>query len=250
MVTATPPLTEDRTRRFGQQITLPRVQPNCRLPGTAAGRHRGNHCVNEGNSVTPHRAHPDGFATRRRASTARQVLACGAAATLLLACRPAGQPSPPRSATTPSAAVAASSPPAAPRVGAPTPVDAYRGMWQAYIEAIRIPDPNYPDLARYSQADALNLLVRGLTTVQQQGLVGQGDVTLNPSVTAANPNTSPPTVELKDCVDTSKTRLVKKDGSPYQDTPGGKRSAKATVARISDGVWKVTEFAIFGVGTC
>jgi len=129
-------------------------------------------------------------------------------------------------------------------------LDAYRGMWKAYVEAIRIPDPAYPDLARYTQGDALKVFVNGLTSVQRDGLVGKGDVTLHPSVTGVNPNASPPTVEIKDCVDTSQSHLVKKDGSPYQDTPGGRRSATATVAHLADGTWKVASFALLAVGTC
>jgi hypothetical protein len=123
-------------------------------------------------------------------------------------------------------------------------------MWRAYVEAIRIPDPAYPDLARFAQGDALRVFVNGLTSVQRDGLVGKGDVKLNPSVTGANPNASPPTVEIKDCVDTSQSHLVKKNGSPYQDTPGGRRTATATVARLADGTWKVASFALLAVGTC
>ncbi|MGI5213359.1 hypothetical protein [Plantactinospora sp. CA-290183] len=129
-------------------------------------------------------------------------------------------------------------------------MDAYRGMWKAYIEAVRIPDPRYPDLARYSQGHALDLWVTGLTSAEEKGLVGQGDVTSNPAVTSVNPNATPPTVQIRDCVETSKSRLVKQDGSPYQDTPGGKRLTTATVAQISEGAWKVTQVAIHGVGTC
>jgi len=123
-------------------------------------------------------------------------------------------------------------------------------MWRAYVDASRIPDPQYAGLARYAQGDALNVFVSGLTSMQRDGLISRGDVVLNPSATGINPNASPPTVEIKDCVDTSKTRLIKKDGSAYQDTPGGRQSAKATATRISEGVWKVTSFALFGVGTC
>jgi hypothetical protein len=180
--------------------------------------------------------------------TSARWLPVGLVAALVLAGCDRGQQQPAPTASATSAAASAT--PSTPTEGAPTAVDAYRGMWKAYVEAIRVPDPSYPDLARYSQGNALNVWVKGLTTVQKQGLVGQGDVTLSPSVTAANPNTNPPTVEIEDCVDTSQTRLVKKDGSPYQDTRGGKRSAKATVARVSEGAWKVTEFALFGVGTC
>jgi hypothetical protein len=177
----------------------------------------------------------------------RRWVAAVVAAAMMAGCpAPPSQPPP---ATSPRPTTTTSAPSSAPG-GAATALEAYRRMWTAYLEAIRIPDPAYPDLARYSQGNALNLWVRGLATVQQQGLVGRGEVTLNPSVRAANPNASPPTVEIEDCVDTSRTRLVRKDGSPYQDTPGGRRSARATVARVGERVWKVTEFAIFGVGTC
>jgi hypothetical protein len=123
-------------------------------------------------------------------------------------------------------------------------------MWKAYVEATHIPDPAYPDLARYTLGDALAVFVKGLTNVQQDGLVGQGDVSIAPSVTGANPNAAPATVDIKDCVDTSKSHLVKKDGSPYQDTPGGHRAATAKVSRLADGSWKVSSFALFAVGSC
>jgi hypothetical protein len=167
----------------------------------------------------------------------------------LAACSP-DKPSPAGSAAAKPSSPAASASPSAAVSGAPTALDAYRGMWKAYVEAIRIPDPSYPDLARYAQGDALNVFVNGLTSVQRDGLVGKGDVTINPSVIAAKPNATPPTVEIQDCVDTSQSHLVKKDGSPHQDTPGGKRKAVATAARLDDGSWKVISFALLAVGTC
>ena len=123
-------------------------------------------------------------------------------------------------------------------------------MWNAYVAATRVPDPSSPDLARYAQGDALNVFVSGLTSMQKNGLIGQGDVALNPAVKGADPNSTPPTVSIEDCVDTTKSHLVKKDGSAYQDTPGGRRSAKATVAKLTNGTWRVTSFALFAVGSC
>lgn len=184
-------------------------------------------------------------------NSVRCLLALGLAAALLAACdkdKPA--PSPSMSATPTASPSASASPSMNPSTGAGTALDAYRGMWNAYVDASRIADPAYPDLTRYAQGDALKVFVSGLTSMQRDGLISRGDVVLNPSVTGVNPNASPPTVEIKDCVDTSKTQLVKKDGSSYQDTPGGRQSAKATATRISEGVWKVTSFALFGVGTC
>jgi len=195
-----------------------------------------------------HRNHRGGRLVRFKA---RYLLALGVAAAALAvtACGP-GEPAQP--ATTASATVGPSSPSATPAAsaGAATALDAYRAMWKAYTEAIRIPDPAYPDLARYTQGDALAVFVKGLTSVQNNGLVGQGDVTINPAVKGANPNSVPPTVSIEDCVDTSKSHIVKKDGSAYQDPPGGPTKATATVSRLADGSWKVTSFALFAVGSC
>jgi hypothetical protein len=170
---------------------------------------------------------------------------------VLAACSPGeSTPTPPES-TGPSLVPSASALPSTPALGAPTALDAYRNMWKAYVEASRIPDPAYPDLARYTQGDALKVFVNGLTSMQRDGLVGQGDVKVNPAVKAAKPNTIPPTVDVEDCADTSGSRLVKKDGSAYQDTPGGRKKAAATVARLDDGSWKVITFAIADkAGTC
>jgi hypothetical protein len=134
--------------------------------------------------------------------------------------------------------------------GAATALDAYRGMWKAYVDALRIPDSSHPDLQRFIHGDALTLFKDGLAMAERDGLVGEGDVNLSPSVVAAKPNATPPTVDINDCVDTSQTRLVKKDGSLYQDTPGGKRKAVVTAARMDDGLWKVISFALLDVGTC
>src|SRR6266508_247940 len=179
------------------------------------------------------------------------LMALSLAAALLAACdRDKPAPEPGALATPAPSLTTSTSPSTNLSRGAATALDAYRGMWKAYVEAIRIPDPAYPDLARYTQGDALKVFVNGLTSVQRDGLVGKGDVTLHPSVTGVHPNASPPTVEIKDCVDTSQSHLVKKDGSPYQDTPGGRRSATATVAHLADGTWKVASFALLAVGTC
>lgn len=122
-------------------------------------------------------------------------------------------------------------------------------MWKAFVAASDIPDPAYPDLARYADGDALNVLVKGLKDMQSKGLVNQGDVVLQPQVTAVSLSVKPAQVQIADCVDDSGTHLVKKDGSPYQDTPSGRRSAQIKVTQTTAG-WKVTSFALFEVGTC
>jgi hypothetical protein len=190
------------------------------------------------------------LAARHLPGAARLVSLLGCAALLTLAgCSASSPPSAPGTSA-PSAVQTSDTVPSTPAdAGAASALDAYRGMWRAYVEAIRIPDPSYPDLARYTQGDALQVLVTGLTSVRDDGLVGVGDVTINPRVVAERPGT-PTTVDIEDCVDTSQSHLVKRDGSPYQDNPGGRQSARATTTEVSPGRWMVTSFALFGVGTC
>jgi hypothetical protein len=123
-------------------------------------------------------------------------------------------------------------------------------MWAAYNTALSIPDPNYPDLARYTDGDALALLTTGLQEAKDDGLKGTGDVRLSPEVTSAAPVDAPTTVEITDCLDSTRSKLVRaSSGPPYSDSPGGLRRTTATVRWQSSG-WKVVRFAAQEVGTC
>ena len=129
-------------------------------------------------------------------------------------------------------------------------LEAYRGMWDAYVEAISIPDPELPALARFAADDALTVLVDGLEQVERDGLAGRGDVVLDPEVIELSPPDTPTTAEITDCVDTSDTEVYRRDGEPYHDTPGGLRRAEATVREVDSNTWKVVGFALYEVGSC
>jgi endonuclease YncB( thermonuclease family) len=152
--------------------------------------------------------------------------------------------------------------PATPSVPASKPVDAvalaraaaleaYRGMWAAFDWAGRAPraDPDDPRLARYATGDALRVLVNGLASMRDDGLVARGEVVLSPEVVEVTPLTAPTRVRIEDCADTSNSALVRADGRPYQDAPGGWRLVIAELEDTGQG-WKVTGFAVRGVGSC
>ncbi len=123
-------------------------------------------------------------------------------------------------------------------------------MWKAYTAALGVPDPKHPDLARYADGEALELLATGIQETKAGGLKGIGDVALNPEIASASPADTPTTVEIIDCLDSTNSRLVRASpGLPYSDSPGGKRRTTATVSFQSTG-WKVTSFAAQEVGTC
>jgi hypothetical protein len=92
---------------------------------------------------------------------------------------PSSSPSTPR-VTLPSASP---SPSDARAAAVQAGVDAYRGMWRAYNDAIKIPDPDTPDLPQFATGKALTTLVGALRSVKDQGLKGTGQLALSPHAT-------------------------------------------------------------------
>jgi hypothetical protein len=130
-------------------------------------------------------------------------------------------------------------------------LDAYRGMWKAYQDALAVPDPAYPDLAKHATGKALTTLTKGLQSVKDQGLKGTGNIAVAPKITSFAPADAPTDIEITDCLDTTQSHIVRASTGPqYSDPPGGHRRTLATVRRQSDGGWKVESFAVQAVGTC
>ncbi len=130
-------------------------------------------------------------------------------------------------------------------------LDAYRGMWKAYQDALAIPDPAYPDLAKHATGKALTTLTKGLQSVKDQGLKGTGAIVVAPKITSFAPADAPTDIEITDCLNDADSHIVRAGpGSPYNDKPGGRHRTTAAVNRQSDGTWKVSDFGVQGVGTC
>ena len=179
----------------------------------------------------------------------------GALALLALVCGCTTAPStsepspPPTGATSPESPMTSS--PADPKVAVAEAVAAYRGMWAAFNTAMSIPDPELPDLRRYATANALTSLTVGVRSTKDRGLKGTGTFVVSPNVTEITPVGDPAKIGIRDCVDTSRSRLVRAvPGPSYSDSPGGRRLCLAEVQRQPDGSWKVTGFGLRAVGTC
>jgi hypothetical protein len=123
-------------------------------------------------------------------------------------------------------------------------------MWQQMAKADETADWQSPVLAKYATGDALGVINRSLYTDHLNGVVSKGAPTLNPHVTTVDPANDPTTVMISDCGDSTKWLKYKTDGSPANDSPGGRRSITAEVKRQTDGSWRVTRFAVEGLGSC
>ncbi len=152
--------------------------------------------------------------------------------------------------STPSSPSPASAASPDPQTAGRDAIAAYRRMWQAYQEAMAIPDPAYSDLARYAHGEALEILTKGVQSTKDGGLKGTGKVVLSPEVTSVAPVEVPTEVKITDCMDSSGSHIVRASpGPPYSDAPGGRSRTTATV-RWQPAGWKVTSFGVQEAGTC
>lgn len=184
----------------------------------------------------------------------RVGLALGGLAALTLAACSSNPSSTPGGTT----GVAPSSPTSSAPPSSASPADnarqqalaAYTGMWQQMVKASETSDWQSPALANYATGDALGVINRSLYTDHLNGVVSKGQPLTNPHVTKVDPESNPNTVMISDCGDDSNWVKYKKDGSPFTDAPGGRRSITAEVKKQADGSWRVTRFAVEGVGSC
>jgi hypothetical protein len=129
-------------------------------------------------------------------------------------------------------------------------VAAYLGMWQAMAKAGETSDWQAPELSRYASGSALQTITGSLYADHRNGFVSKGRPVNRPQVTSAEPPDDPTTVMISDCGDSTTWLQYRTDGSLVDESPGGRRSITAEAKLHSDGVWRVTRFAVQGIGSC
>ncbi|WP_263247246.1 hypothetical protein [Saccharopolyspora rosea] len=130
-------------------------------------------------------------------------------------------------------------------------IEAYRNMWAAMARAGETSDWRSLELARYATDNALTTITRSLYTDHFNHVVTRGWPRNAPTVTSAEPASDPSTVMLSDCGDSTRWLKYQEGTSTLvDDKPGGRQSIVAEVKRQADGAWRVTQFAVQGVGSC
>lgn len=194
------------------------------------------------------------FADRTRMLTRWSVGVVGMA--LLVSCSTAAPDAAPSvgrpTATLPPAAPAAEQTPPAGDAEEQAAVAAYVGMWQAMARAGESSDWRSPELADYATGAALTVIIQSLYADHANGVVTRGAPTHSPVVRSAEPPNAPTTVLIDDCGDsTNSLKYFAGTDTPAGDgSGGGRRAITAEVVLEPDGVWRVTRFAVQGVGSC
>jgi hypothetical protein len=184
---------------------------------------------------------------------ARSVLVVSTVVATVSACGSTAAPSPGPTGSSGSAA-----PTSTPSRTPATPADrarqaataTYLGMWQQMVAAGTTSDWQSPTFAQYATGDALNTIARSLYGDHLNGVVTKGTPTNNPSVSSVDPQDDPTTVMISDCGNDSGWLKYKDNGQLLNNTPGGRRKITAEVKRQTDGSWRVSRFAVEGVGSC
>ncbi|WP_240437691.1 hypothetical protein [Sciscionella marina] len=128
---------------------------------------------------------------------------------------------------------------------------AYVAMWRDVAVVSATSDWRSARLGAHATGDALSVLSRQMYADRYNHLVSKGDPVNKPVVESVTPVGAPKTVMVHDCGDDSGWLKYRADnGQPVDDQPGGKRSITAEVKLVSDGSWRVTRFAVEGVGAC
>lgn len=171
----------------------------------------------------------------------------GLVATVIVgsACQADATPTP--IVASPTATPPVTAPPASP--ARDEALTAYRGMWAAFVGAAKTSDPDAPDIRLHASDTALTLIVNALYINRDQGKVILGDLTLDPQVTVAEPESDPTTVTILGCVNSEIWLEYWATGGLVDDKPGGRHQTTATVAKTSGG-WKVSAFTLRELGTC
>lgn len=162
---------------------------------------------------------------------------------------PAGPPQQPTQAPASSAPVAP--PPSPAEEAGRRASETYIGMWQAMARAAETSNWHSPELGTYASDAALTNITRSLYADHANGVVTRGRLATHPQAAWVEPLEEPRTVRIDDCTDSTHwLKVFANSGQPVDDSPGGRRSVTAEVLRQPDGSWRVTRFAVEGVGTC
>lgn len=190
-----------------------------------------------------------GFGLLRAKQVAAAIMAA-AAVTLVSGCS-TPRPAESSDVSTPASSTPTTTPPSSVDNAKQDATAAYLGMWRNYAKAATTSDWESSLLGEFATGDALAAMSRGLYSDHSKGLVAKGEPRNNPSVSSVDPPTDPTKVMIADCGDSSNWLRYRADnGQLADDEPGGRRSITATVGKQPDGKWKVTGFAVRGVGTC
>ncbi|WBB78099.1 hypothetical protein O7606_17825 [Micromonospora sp. WMMD882] len=117
---------------------------------------------------------------------------------------------------------------------------AYAGYLAVSRVASERSDPHHPDLAKYLADPLLTRVRLTIREAKEHGAMRTGTLVSDPTVTSVSLDTVPVTVDIQDCLDATKYRLVyAKTRKVVPGSGAGRHLATATATRYPDGRWLI-----------
>ncbi|MFI9642646.1 hypothetical protein ACIG87_21725 [Micromonospora sp. NPDC051925] len=154
----------------------------------------------------------------------------------------AGCGDPPETSTAPAQRPASDTrqPTEAERAAERAALAAYAGYLDASREASQVSDPRHPKLTKFLGDPLLTRVRVAIGDARRHGAVRTGTLRSDPTVTSISLDSTPPTVEIQDCLDATDYRLVyRKDKRVVPGSGGTRHLATATASRYPDGRWLI-----------
>lgn len=130
---------------------------------------------------------------------------------------------------------------------------AYRGMWDAQVEAYSSGSMAKARLGEYTTGEAAQKIIDAFTYYNQQGLAFKGKPAMGPKVSAVDLGSDLHTATISDCVDMAGVVVRRATGKPLALAKNGDRhpwTARATTAKAGGTEWRITDYTIDKDRTC
>ncbi|MCX0244604.1 MULTISPECIES: hypothetical protein [Streptomyces] len=124
---------------------------------------------------------------------------------------------------------------------------AYRGMWDAQVEAYSSGSMKNAKLGDYTTGDAAAMIIESFTYYNANDLAFKGRPDTSPKVSAVDVASSVHTATIDDCVDMTGVLIRRSSGKPIARAKEGDRhpwTARATTAKDGKGGWRITDYTI------
>jgi hypothetical protein len=118
---------------------------------------------------------------------------------------------------------------------------AYTGYLDAMRKAEDAGNPQHPELKKYLADPLLTRVRLAIRDAKENGAMRTGSLGSDPTVTLVTLDSVPAAVEIQDCIDSSKYKLVYRETrKQVPGTGAGRYLATATANRYPDGRWLVS----------
>jgi hypothetical protein len=149
-----------------------------------------------------------------------------------------------------SALVSPTSPAVQPESVSAQVMSAYMGMWADLTDALATDNNHDPRLPAHASGRALSDLIEIVRLQTGQGYVSRGKPILSPSISSLTPTITPTQAVITDCLNDTQWPLYDVSTGKLASVDAGTTRFVRAIVTSTHGMWKVSQLATKGPGSC